>query len=376
MADLGLQESLIVITGARGVGKSTAAATYLPPSRVGEVFYHDGEHSTNRIVEQLARRNLAFGYLSHLDGRWTKDMPADADLLDRISKGKLPWATTKEKNTLIDFYKYIVDDIKNNLTPGKFSVYVHDPVERLEAAMAAWVDEYKDAAGWSSRAFGRNWTEGFYPLYRGLMEAIYARGVKVIIFTAHLGSPWLEGGKGIIPGKVKPRAKPELFKMAQLYVWLVEEPRNADGAPAGIILKERLGELKSTATDSWDIRSGLPHRVPHFTWDDVARYVNEGFDQANPAPGETLTMQEAQMIDETFYSNEQMKLMLTWAKTDLAEIAAANPSLLSMGGEVEPDVSPETLARALAASGSLTAAQIAEQLGKPLVLVNKWVGGA
>jgi hypothetical protein len=70
-----------------------------------------------------------------------------------------------------------------------------------------------------------------------------------------------------------------------------------------------------------------------------------------------------------------MKLMLTWAKTDLAEIAAANPSLLSMGGEVEPDVSPEALARALANDG-LTAAQIAEQLGKPLVLVNKWVGGA
>lgn len=373
MANLGLKQSLIVITGARGIGKTTAAGTYLPPSQVGKVFYHDGEHSTNRIVEQLAKLGLGFGYLNHLDERWTKGLPQDVDLLDRISKGKLPWANTKEKNSLIDFYKYIVDDIDKNLTPGKFSVYVHDPVERLEAAMAAWVDNNPRDAGWSSRAHGRTWTEGFYPLYRGLMEAIYARGVDVIIFTAHQGNVW--EGKGsdthIVPGKVKVRAKPELVKLAQLYVWLVEEPSNIDGAPAGIILKERLGKLEvNTETDTWEPSSGLPHRVPHFTWDDVQRYIKDGFDQANPAPGEKLSEREAQMIDDTFYSDEQMKLMLMWAKTDLAKIASSNPALLTTSGEVQ--VNPASLARELSQAG-IAPEQIAAQLGKPVVLINKWL---
>lgn len=372
---LALNKSLIVITGSRGVGKTTAAATLLPPSQVSRVFYHDGEHSTNRIAEQLAERGLAFGYLNHLDARWTKDMPANTDLLERIAKGKLPWATTKEKNSLIDFWHYIVSDINSNMLPGKFRVYVHDPVERLEAAMAAWVADNREAAGWQRLGMGEMWTQGFYPLYRNFMEAIFARGVETIIFTAHLGTPWSEGGKGTIPGKVKVRAKPELFKLAQLYVWLVEEPRNADGAPAGIILKERLGLLSiNAATDTWVSRAGLPHRIPHFTWGDVQRYLELGFDMTNPAPGEILTRQEAQLIDETFFSDAQMQLMLLWAKQSLAEVAAANPAILNATGEVQVDLNPEGLARQLAIQG-LDAEQIAAQLHKPLPLVQRWLAG-
>lgn len=376
MANLHLNKALLVFTGSKGVGKTTAAATLLPPSQVERVFYHDGEHSTNRIVEQLAERGKAFGYLNHLDERWTKDLPGNADLLDRIAKGKLPWATTKEKNSLIDFWHYIVDDINTHMTLGKFRVYVHDPVERLEAAMAAWVADNRDAAGWQRLGMGEMWTQGFYPLYRNLQEAIFARGVETIIFTAHLGAPWIEGGKGTIPGKVKVRAKPELFKLAQLYVWLVEEPRNADGAPAGIVLKERLGLLCiNEDTDTWTPRAGLPHRIPHFTWDDVQRYLEQGFDMANPAPGETLTRQEAQLIDDTFFSDAQMQLMLLWAKQSLAEVAAANPAILNATGEVQVDLNPDGLARQLAEQGML-AEQIAEQLHKPLALVQRWLAPA
>ena len=44
---------LFVFTGPRGVGKTTLAATHLPPAEVDKVFYHDSENSANHIVRQL-----------------------------------------------------------------------------------------------------------------------------------------------------------------------------------------------------------------------------------------------------------------------------------------------------------------------------------
>lgn len=379
MADLGLKRSLIVLTGARGTGKTMAAASYLPPSQVGQVYYHDGENSANKVRQDLKDQETDFGYFLNLNERYAKSLPSSDDLLGRISDGKLPWINTQQRNSLIDLWHYILDDINKNLTPGKYKVYVHDPVERLEAAMAAWVEDNRRTAGWEgANPRGGMWTQAYYPLYRNLMESIWNRGVDTIIFTAHLGNVWEGQGRDthIVPGKVKVSVKPQLSKDMQLYAWLVPEPRNADKVPAAVIIKERLGKMRiNKETDKWELQPGLPRRVPHFTWDDVERYMKEGFDAANPAPGESPSRQEADMIDDTFYSDEQMKLMLLWAKTDLAQIAAANPSLLSSGGEVEPDVSPEALARALAADG-LTVKQIAKQLGKPLLAVSKWVGGA
>lgn len=375
---LRLNEGLIVITGARGIGKTTAAATFLPPSQIKRCFYHDGENSANRVRSDLQASGLDFGYYNNLDSRWAKVGINESDLLNRIAKGNLPWATTKERNSLVDFWYYIIQDIETHLKPGEFWLYVHDPVERLEAAMAAWVEDNQASAGWRSLGYGGMWNQGFYPLYRQLMQAIYARGVQTIIFTAHLGNQWEGQGREahIVPGKVKVRAKPELIKLAQLYVWLVEERANADGAPAGIILKERLGKLRPNPnTDSWEPTTGLPHRIPHFTWADVERYIEQGVDLAHPAPGETLSQQEAEMIDDTFYSSEQMRLMLAWAQKELADVAVANPSLLSTDGNIKVDVSEGGLVRQLAEAG-LSAEQIAAQLGKPLPLVQRLLAAA
>jgi len=374
MANLGLKKSLIVLAGARGTGKTIAASSYLPPSRIKEVYYHDGENSANRVRQNLHDQGLDFGYYLNLDERYAKSLPSNNDLLNRISSGKLPWVNSREQNSLIDFWHYIVDDIDKNLIPGKFSVYVHDPVERLESAMVAWVEKEKHATGWSNaNPRGGMWTQAYYPLYYNLMEAIWGRGVDVIIFTAHLGNVWEGQGRNthIVPGKVKVSIKPQLSKHMQLYAWLVSDERNTDKAPAAIIIKERLGKMRiNEAEDTWESSPGLPRRVPHFTWDDIQRYVQDGFDQANPSPGEVLSQQESQLIDDTFYSDEQMKLMLMWAKTDLAKIASSNPALLTTSGEVQ--VNPASLARELSQAG-IAPEQIAAQLGKPVVLINKWL---
>jgi hypothetical protein len=377
MANLGLKESLIVIASARGVGKTTAALTHLPPSRVGEVFVHDSEGSSNNIVEKMQRSGLEFGYRNNLDDMWkAEDLPGEADLLERIRLGTLPWANTKERDSMIAYWKYVIKDIDENLKQDKFSVYVFDPVERLESAMQAYVSENRRETGWQRMAYGEMWTKGFYPLYRALFSAIRQRGVDVIILTAHLGNPWTD--EGPIPGKVRPRAKPELFKLAQFYVWLTNEPNNSDGAPAGIVLKERLGTVDVSNNDTWVLERRLPRRIPHFTWDDVEAYLTgeRPCDLANPQPGEVLTPEEQEMIDDAL-SDRQMQLMLYRAKTTLAEAISTVPTELGTDGNGElvvPGEDPEQLAIRLFNSGDgISLEQISKKLNKPIPLVKRWV---
>ena len=382
MADLNLKESVIVIAGARGVGKSYAALTYLPPSRLDEVFVHDGEGSSNRAYEQLERAGLKFGYRINLDDRWASlNLPGQSDLIKRIRAGRLPWATTKEKDAMIAYWEFVLEDIDKNMTPGKFNAYIHDPVDRFESAMQAWVDVNRDAAGWKRKAYGEMWTKGYYPLYRGFLSALRQRGIDATIFTAHLGNPWANGAP--IPGKVRPKAKPELYLLSQLYLWVVHEPANQDGAPAAIVLKERLGTLEAnTETDTWNIERRIPRRVPHFTWDDLEDYLlgKRPCNLANPALGESLTADENTMISEAL-SDKQLQLMLLHAQTTLTEAQSAMSSVISVDvanpidmqsvGTPERDYPAE--AKQLANDGK-TVAEIVTLLGKPLPLVRRWVG--
>jgi hypothetical protein len=377
---LGFDESVIVISGAKGTGKTTAALSYLPPSRVGEVFVHDGEGSSNRLHEQLKARHLAFGHRVNLDDRWNSmDLPGKVDLLQRIRKGNLPWADSKQKDAMAAYWDFILQDIDEHMTPGKFSVYVHDPVDRLEAAMQAWVSANRGAAGWQKLAFGEMWTKGYYPLYRGFLSALRGRGIKVVIFTAHLGNPWTD--EGPIPGKVRPKAKPELFLLSQLYLWVVHEPRNADGAPAAIVLKERLGVTEvDQDSDSWIIQRRVPRRIPHFTWDDLQEYLSgrRPCDLSHPAPGESLSADEDEMVSDAL-SDKQMQLMLLRAETSLEEAKTSTVSVLpseSTGPGIDPaqiiTVDLPEAARKLAAEGK-SEEEISAALGKPLPLVRRWL---
>jgi len=372
VANLGLENSIMVFTGGLGTGKTIAASSYLPPSKVGRVFYLDMEGSANRVVEQLARRDLAFGYYKNLDDEWrSRGLPGQTDLLKSITSGNLPWVDRRQQNTLITIYDIIMKELDDNITPGKFDVVVFDPVGRFEAAMQAFVEANKQNTGWNRKAFGGMWREGFYPLYRGLFSAIHDRGVKVIILTAHLGNPWTD--EGPVPGKVRPKAKPELYKICQFYGWLVNDTRNADGAPACVVLKSRLGVTDiDLETDTWKHSQRIPNRVPHFTWDDVERYLKTGCDLANPAAGETLTAEEREMISDGL-STKQMELMIARAQTALATAQGASFGDPSASNEMLM-VDPKSTAIKLYAEGSgATVQQIAEQLSKPPALVKVWV---
>jgi hypothetical protein len=149
--------------------------------------------------------------------------------------------------------------------------------------------------------------------------------------SSHLKTPWHD--KKPIPGKVAPSGKSLLYKISSLMLWLVNEPNNMDGAPAGLVLKERLGQLEiNKETDEWEPRRMLPRRIPHCTWNDIHRYLVEGCDLSSPAEGEMMSESEKEMISELL-TNEQMRLMILAEEKELEEIKQQSGVLVSSTGE-------------------------------------------
>lgn len=366
-----LKDALVVVTGARNSGKTLFAITAARPSQIDRVFYHDSERSSNRAIQELEADGKAPGYYGNLEGRF-HDLPAEDDLLSRIRKGQLPWVTEAERSSLEGYYLYVLSDLDKNLERDKYLFYVHDTIEKLEAGMAAWVEGHKKQAGWTRQAYGRMWTEGVFPLYEQLIEAIFQRGVRTIIFCSHLKTPW-ESNRPVV-GKVVPSGKKLLYFRTSLFLWLTQEPKNADGAPAGLVLKERLGSLREVEGDKWAIRRMLPRRIPHCTWENIERYLKDGCDLASPAEGEVLTTQERELISE-FISDAQMQLMQLEVQKEILELQAQTPGLLRQEKSLEiPGMTDEVKAEgsktamALLAEGK-SPGEVSKELGLPLPLV-------
>jgi hypothetical protein len=368
-----MSNELIVITGARNTGKSLLATTYARPSEIDRVYVHDSENSMNKILARLEKMKRGFGRYVDLKARFG-DLPGDDDLLDSISAGNLPWVDERIRSSLQTYYQYIIDDLAKNLTPGKFNVYIHDTLEKFEAGMAAWVEANKKAAGVTTTAYGKLWTEGVYPLYDSLLTSIFARGVKTVILCSHLKTPWQ--GNRPVPNKVVPSGKKILYTLSSMFIWLVKEKKNTDGAPAGLILKEREPGLGATNENEWDIERMLPERIPHCTWKDIRRYLETGCDLGNPAPGETMSNSEREMISELL-TDEQMRLMILDAEKELAE-AKQQGILAPAAGDGKPFTMPaqpvvqtnplEAQVESLLDQGK-SEGEIVKEVGKPLPLV-------
>ena len=314
------KRELIIITGPRGVGKSTLAYTYVPPSRIGGVVLHDTEGSANRVIEELDRLGLSFGEYIPIGDEFA-DLPGDDDLLDLLSSGKEPW-TGPGANALVGYYKWLVGELAEKIIEGQHHTLIIDTLEKLEAGMASYVEQNERHFGFHTKkdkAFGKIWSGGIYFLYQKLFDAVWNRGIDTIIMCSHLKSVW-EGNRPVL-NKVNMSGKKLLYQMSKFMLWLVNDLGNADGAPAGIVLKERLGSIK-VEDDGWNLRRMLPHRIPHCTWKDIRRYMEIGCDLSMPAAGESLSSGERDMISPLL-SDKQMRLMLLEAEKDLEQERSA-----------------------------------------------------
>ena len=295
---------LIVVTGPRGVGKSTFAATYLPPSKIERTFVIDSENSMNNFRGGLQKHGKDFGkYLNTLER--FKHLPANDDLLTRMDKGTMPWTDQSEASAFVDYYKYVLHEVEQ-IPPGKYDVLIIDTGEKLEAGMAAYVEANKKKFGIVDTSYGKVWINGVYPLYTYFLQGIWDRGISTVILTFHLKNVW--EGKRPIPGKVTHAGKKLLYYLSSLMVWLVNDNRNPNGEPAGLVLKERMGKVGIT-NDEWNIKTMLPPRLPVCDWKHIEKYLETGYNATNPDPKETRSRDENEMISELM-TDAQVRLML------------------------------------------------------------------
>jgi len=347
---------MIVLTGAKGSGKSTALATIAPPRESNKVFVVDTEMGMSDIVNQVD-----FGYYLRAHERF--DM--GDRMLTRIAKGDLPWVSKGQKNSLVEYYHWFVNEMDIKLEDGKYKYLIIDTIEPIEAAMTAAVDDGVKKFGWGgSRAYGRMETEGVRPLYENMIESFYQRGVEVVGISTHIKPVWMDDKP--IMNKVKPGGRiAVLSRLSSLMLWLVQDDTNEDGAPAALVLKARLGKMVAD-NGGWKVQRVLPKRIPRFTWSEIDRYMEYPANMADPASGELPSSSEIDMISE-FLTDEQMKLMVIGAEMerDLARQGKGvlNNGIESLLGDVSDEIQGEV--GILFASG-VPAPLIAKRIGLSL----------
>ena len=344
-------KQLIVVTGSKGAGKSTTAATIAPPNESDKVFVVDTENSMSDIVDQIEFGQYVRAY---------ERMKLDASMLENVAKGDLPWVGDTQRGAMADYYNWFISMLNERLTHNKYKYLVIDTVEPLEMAFTAAVQANPKAFGWSgSKVYGKLETEGVRPLYEGLLEAIYARGVETIVLTTHLHSVW-QDDKPIL-NKIKPGGRlTVLTRLSTLMLWMIPNVGNEDGAPAALVLKARMGKMIPTP-QGWQTRRILPQRIPHFSWMDVDAYKRDPANLAEPAYGEVPTPSEQEMISEML-TNEQMRLMVAGAEIQLKQMQ--DTAMIS-----RPPVQVPTDAIANLHKSGIAPAEIAQQLTVPLPLV-------
>lgn len=327
---------LVTATGAKGTGKTTFLCEFLRPSEINLAVYIDNENSGNRFREQINSRGADFGKYINTMEQFTK-LPTDNDLLDRIANNKVPWASDTEKHTLVDFFKYFLGEIAQ-VPRSKYKSFIIDTGEHVEAGMAAYVDVNKKQFGvtndWTL------WTMGVYPLYRFILQGIWDRGIPNILMGFHIKDAAEGWGKSYrkIPGKVKPSGKPILKQLSSLMVWLVNDSRNPNGEPAALVLKERMGLVDiDKERDEWINKTMIPKRLPICTWEEIRRYLKEGYNISNPKSTEIPSDAEMDMISELL-NDAQTRLMIEGAKIEQQEqlIMLSESGLLPMSAAIEP----------------------------------------
>ncbi len=329
------RQRLFVFTGPRGSGKTTLACEELPPSQIDKMVYVDFENSGNNFREKINRRGKDFGlYINTLE-RFGHSLPSNDDLLARIDRGDAPWVGGKEQNMFIDFFKYTIAEV-NQIPNNKYKTVVFDTGEKLEAGMAAYVEANKRKFGVTDTGYGRLWTVGVYPLYQHILQGLWDRGIDTVILNFHLKNVW--EGKRPVPGKVTHAGKKLLYYLSSLMIWLVNDSRNPHKEPAGLVLKERLGDVDiNEKEDRWINKTMLPPRIPTCDWDHINDYLKKGYNYANPDPREIPTDAERDMISELL-NDIQIRLMLE----DMALEREQNTIALAEAG-ILPTMQEETV---------------------------------
>lgn len=333
-------DGIIHVAGEHDTGKTTfALESGASPERI---CMFDDDVKGRATVEQLRRDNITFG--------------AYHDLI-AIAKGK----------TELKYHEAVLSII-SSIKPEQFDVIIWDTWTHFASSCHPYVVKYPDKFRDSWSPMGKfkgpqQWKEA-RRYEAGLLSYMSTLAKQVVVIT-HLTDTYINEVK--VPDKLRPDSSKVLESVPRMRIWLRQN--SSSPVPVGLILKR----LDKKVVQDGKVRtiSVLPRKIAplpteHSLWDTIWRYWDNPIDLAEPDSLEIPTEYELGILDGTL-TKDQKYLM-----QQMIEHGLVRHDEDEVEDEVTSNKSPEALARSLAADG-LTAAQIAEQLGKPLVLVNKWV---
>lgn len=270
------------LTGMRGVGKSFLAAQADIPDNV---LFWDFEEKGSGIDAQLH-----FGKYLSISSLAAKQFGMDFKP---------------------DQMYTVIQQELNKVETNRYSVAVIDNIEPLETAFLNQIKKYPMQYGISannaqSGAFGGAWP-GVNYLVSGFCNALYSRGVRLIIVTAHLKSVW--SATGPIPNKFKPKGVERWHELSILSLVLI----TAESAPipSGLVQKEQLASARfNEETGEIEVVRRLPLRLSKCTFSEIRRYLKEPADIRQPKPGETPTEDETSPFSDKF-SKDQMAFLIS-----------------------------------------------------------------
>lgn len=280
-------QNVCLITGFRGTGKSTFAATSDDPRNI---CFLDYESKGQGLHEQLG-----FGYYESIPDT----VAAECGRLVPIEMFARTW------------------QILEAIPKDRFTVLVLDNIGMLQTGMEAevkdkparyGVDQQKALTG----QYGGAWP-GVKLIFSTITSFARSKGIQLIVVISHLKGAWGEG-KPLL-GKFKTDGVDRIHELSTLS--LVMLPGLTPPTPSALVMKEQMGEVKFQDGE-FTVKRKLPLKLPKATWKEIKRYLAEGCDFTNPKAGEVPTPDELDPFKPTF-SREQLDAITRAAAAGLLD---------------------------------------------------------
>ena len=322
--------------GLRGTGKSFLAAQAENPKLVA--FFDFDEEKGLPL-----HRSLGFGHYVSIT-------------TEAVGEGPLGWWNRMKAEI-------------DKLPANQFTVAIIDNVSPMELGMLA---DVKANPPYYAKRYGmqaESIVKGQYGADRGVVnylisEAIssplHAKGIRLIIVTAHVKPDFRKVGKMNIKGA-------DRWHEIGILTLILDKP-DFPPIPSALVFKEMLGEMKfDEETGIFSPRRRMPERLPRATFAEIKRYLQEPADLDNPAPGERPTPQQFAPFTEEM-TNEQIALMRAQAELELAQMKQSTGTVSSGGIFSKKQDETETRIKEMIAEGK-NDAEIAKELsvGKMVV---------
>lgn len=183
--------------------------------------------------------------------------------------------------------------VSRELIPGKYRVYMIDPINDIEDGCAQYVRANADKFGYTRSQFDKS--SGLFwgamkAAYKPILDDIRSR-VETFVFVTHMRDAW---AGGVPTGKREPKGKETLFQLASLYLEM-DRKANAKGeqpeVPAATVLKSRLAKIGFVEGKVQTVAI-LPPRLPKATPDAIREYIRKPANFEKLKAGERLAAEE------------------------------------------------------------------------------------